>query len=358
MIVRPEVFDDETPPPDLRHREHQVHQLIQLLHRGRTGSAQGALITGPSGVGKTVLGKTVLEEFAREYGTRWTWIQALGKTTGDVFRDAIRAAGGDVAGNTPNDELAGRLRRAIAGDDYLLLLDEGDDLAGTGTVGKLIAVPGVEVAVICHEPDDWLARAEADVRQYFHGGRVALERYRVDELTDILRDRAQVGLVDGVVTREQLETIADDVAGVARDGIQTLRAAAEISVERDHARIHDVDVDDAYERARSRIREANLRSLPYHHLVLYELIRDAGEITGRELHQRYEEVAERVYEGESRTPIGRRDRRNKLDKLREYDLINRDRLDHRWLYYATDEQISIPQEVRVIKNYRSCKQKR
>ncbi|KDS91181.1 ATPase AAA [Halorubrum saccharovorum] len=347
MIVRPEVFDDETPPPDLRHREHQVQQLIQLLHRARTGSAQGALITGPSGVGKTVLGKTVLEEFAREYGTRWTWIQTLGKTTGDVFRDAIRAVGGDVAGNTPNDELAGRLRQAIAGDDYLLLLDEGDDLAGTGAVGKLTAVPGVEVAVICHEPDDWLARAEAEVRQYFHGGRVALERYGVDELADILRDRAQVGLVDGAVTREQLETIADDVAGVAREGIQTLHAAAEIGVEREHSRIYDVDVDDAYERARSRIREANLSSLPFHHRVLYELIRDVGGITGREFHQRYEAIAERVYANRERMPISRRDRRNKLDKLQEYDLIERERIDHRWLYTAVDPDLAAPLDVRL-----------
>lgn len=353
MIVRPQVFDDETPPPDLRHREHQVQQLIQLLHRARTGSAQGALITGPSGVGKTVLGKTVLEEFAREYDTRWTWIQTLGKTTGDVFRDAIRAAGGDVAGNTPNDELAGRLRQAIAGDDYLLLLDEGDDLAGTGTVGKLTDIPGVKVAVICHEPDDWLARAEADVRQYFHGGRVALERYRVDELADILRDRTQVGLVDDVVTREQLETIADDVAGVARDGIQTLRAAAEIAVDRGHSRIYDADVDDAYDRARSHIRESNLSSLPFHHLVLYELIHNASEITGRKLHQQYEEISDHVYDGRSRMPIGRRDRRNKLDKLREYDLVERERLDHRWLYAVTDRDLPAPIDIRPVPSHQT-----
>lgn len=342
MIRRQDVFDDETPPPDLRHREAQVQELIRLLHRARSDHDQGALLAGPSGVGKTALGRTVLEEFAHEYGTRWTWIQALGTTTGELFREAIRGAGGTVADNAPNDELPDRLRETLDGDELFLLLDEADDVAGTDAVGQLTAVPGVEAVVICHEPDDWLARADSGVRQYLHGGRIELDRFGVDELADILRDRARVGLVDDVVTRAQLETIADDVAGVAREGIQTLRAAAEIAVECEHGRIHDADVDDAYERARSSIREANLQSLPFHHRILYELIRDAGEITGRELNQRYESVEERVYANRERTPISRRDRRNKLDKLRAYDLVERERLDHRWLYSVVDESLAAP----------------
>lgn len=339
MIRHLGVFDDETPPPDLRHREAQVQQLIRLLHRARSDHNQGALLAGPSGVGKTALGRTVLEEFSREFGTRWTWIQALGTTTGEMFREAIRGAGETVADNTPNDTLPGRLRETLTGDDLIVLLDEADDVAGTGAVGQLSAVPGVEVVVICHEPDDWLARAETGVRQYFHSGRIKLRRFGVDELADILADRARVGLVDGAVSRTQLETIADDVAGVAREGIQTLRAAAEIAGEREHASIRDTDVGDAYERARASIREANLQSLPFHHRVLYELIRGAGEVTGRQLHAQYEEVQEEVYANHQRTPISRRARRNKLDKLRAYDLVERERFDHRWLYAPIDKGI-------------------
>jgi len=344
MIRRPELFDDETPPPNLRHREAQVQELIRLLHRARTDHDQGALLAGPSGVGKTALGRTVIEEFAQEFGARWTWIQALGTSTGELFRTAIRASGGTVADNAPNDELPGRLRETLAGDELVVLLDEGDDIAGTGAVGQLTSVPGVEVVVICHEPDDWLARSESGVRQYLHGGRIELRRFGVDELADILRDRARVGLVDNAVSRTQLETIADDVAGVAREGIQTLRAAAEIAAEREHGRIYEADVDDAYERARASIREANLASLPFHHRALYALIRDAGEITGRELNAQYEAVEDDLYGSQKRTPISRRDRRNKLDKLRAYDLVERERLDHRWLYAPVDEQL-IPSDM-------------
>jgi len=108
---------------------------------------------------------------------------------------------------------------------------------------------------------------------------------------------------------------------VARRGIQGLRAAAEIAGERGHHRIQADDVEDCFERARRRIRQSNLRSLPFHHQVLYAIIHEAGEIEASELHEQYEEVAGEVYRGQDWTPIGKRSRRNKLAKLQEYDLI-------------------------------------
>jgi len=346
MIRRPRVFEDEHLPRDLRHREAQVSELIRALHRACTHGDQGVILTGPSGVGKTALGRVVLERYAREHGVQTAWVETMGKTTGDVFRNAITGVGGDVAHNTPNAELPRRLRDAIT-DDLLLLLDEGDDLAGSGTVWDLVSIPGVHAVIVVHDADDWLARADSRVRQRLHGGRIGLSRYRVTDLADILEDRARVGLVDDAVRRRQLETIADGVAGVARSGIQTLRSAAEIATERGHDRIEDGDIEDAYERARDRIRAANLSSLPYHHLVLYELVRDAGELTGEQLHDRYERVADAVYADDqtTRTPISRRDRRNKLAKLQEYDLLERERLDHRWLYTAVDSELTPDRDI-------------
>jgi len=69
-------------------------------------------------------------------------------------------------------------------------------------------------------------------------------RYGVDELSSILRARADQGLPPNVVTDDQLRTIADEVAGVARYGIQALRAAAELATERGHHRVRDVDLEE------------------------------------------------------------------------------------------------------------------
>nr|WP_321576087.1 hypothetical protein [Halosolutus gelatinilyticus] len=86
----------------------------------------------------------------------------------------------------------------------------------------------------------------------------------------------------------------------------------------------DRDVDDSFERAKHEIRKLNLESLPCHHQVLYAIVHEAGEITGPELHQRYEEVADEAYAGTPVYPLGKRARRDKFPKLKEYDLVNYD----------------------------------
>jgi Cdc6-like AAA superfamily ATPase len=71
-----------------------------------------------------------------------------------------------------------------------------------------------------------------------------LDCFGVNELADILEARARRGLPSGVVTRKQLEVIADEVAGVARKGIQPLRQAALLAEEREHDEIAVDDVAD------------------------------------------------------------------------------------------------------------------
>jgi len=84
------------------------------------------------------------------------------------------------------------------------------------------------------------------------------------------------------------------------------------------------DIEDCYGRARRRIREANRQSLTLHHHVLYELIRSESVLAAGDVHDRYDAVADDIYRGTDRTPLGERSRRNKLDKLQESDLIEWD----------------------------------
>jgi len=73
--------------------------------------------------------------------------------------------------------------------------------------------------------------------------------------------------------------------------------------------------------------------------VLYEIIRAAGEVDATQLHDRYDAVAERVYRGREQTPISRRSRRNKLRKLREYDLLESEGDSQQRVYSAVDRSI-------------------
>lgn len=211
---------------------------------------------------------------------------------------------------------------------------------------------GVTTAV-CEYDDigghEEMTASDRDVR--FDGRELRLDRYGVSGLADILEARARLGLAPNSVDRDAPETIADEAAAVARVGIQALREAAVLAEERGHSRIQEGDVADSFERARRRVREQALRSLPFYYQVLYELVREAGEIDGEALHQRYEGIVDEVYAGRAQTPISKRGRQYKLEKLSEYGLVKR--LDTG--YETVDESLYSDLELRVVSRANSSR---
>jgi cell division control protein 6 len=191
--------------------------------------------------------------------------------------------------------------------------------------------------VICHEPERWFSRLDPGVRDRFRAGtQIDLDRYSVSELADILERRAEAGLRRDVWMRAQLEAIADERAGVARDAIQSLRAAAEIAEERGHDTIRASDIERGYKRADRDIRLANVGSLPFAYQFIYELVRAFGPISSSKLYDLADEHQDAVWDGRpSRPPSTNRARRKQLAKLREYDLIRTENNVHE----ACDESI-------------------
>ena len=295
MIADPRVFDDEFVPPDLLHRENEIEQLLRRFTT-RHPAESDVLISGPSGVGKTVLARTAVDHLETQTDVTRVFVDSLGKTTGGVLRatlEQLPRGPDDVAQTLPTQDVCREIREAITGET-IVVLDEGDDLPQTNVV---------------------------------------------DELADILKRRARQGFHGEPVSRAQLEAIANEVAGVARYGIQSLRSAAILAHERGHRRIRDRDVDDAYEHARHRMRKLSLSSLPFHHQVLYAIVHEAEELPASELHDRYDAVSEELYAGSPTQPLGERARRGKLSKLAEYDLIDYDGPTRDRLYWVLDEDV-------------------
>ncbi|MGB9954719.1 AAA family ATPase (plasmid) [Haloarcula marismortui] len=254
--------------------------------------------------------------------------------------------GPDPARTTPEEELIATLQERVT-EPTVVVLDEGEDLPETDILDFPRGVPDILWIAICHDEIDWLSRVVESTRHGLTDRSHQLDKFTTSELTDILEARQRVGLEGGVISRGQLRTLADGAAGVARRGIFALRAAAELATERGHTTIKDVDVEDSFDRARRQLREQALDSLPLHHHILYEIIPRKGEARTAAINDCYEAIAAVVYDGRDQTPISKRERRTKLQKLVDYDLLACSGTGPAREYWACDPSISSPLDLQV-----------
>mgnify|MGYP006282615611 CR=1 FL=1 len=349
MITDPSVFEDDTPPRELMHRESEVETLLRAWGTTLGGQAgDEVIISGSSGVGKTTLAQHTIGRLEEQTDIAHAYVQCLGASPQKILATVLQAhpTASFPAGEESLAALTETLRDAVS-HPYIVILDEAEGLPKMNALDRLADVPQLSTVAIVHDPNRWRSRLskEAVSERYTDATDVEVDKFGVNQLADILRARARAGLPSGVVDRSQLEWIADEVAGVARYGIQSLRAAADHADDRGSFEIEAEDIEACFEIAKRRIREINLRSLTVHHHVLYALIHAAGEITGVELHERYDTMAERVYADSRRTPIVRRTRRDRLRKLEEYGLIERTGGAGVTRYAPTDASIQPPIEV-------------
>lgn len=324
LLTDTAVFDDAWLPQQLVHRDPEQGQLARAFEPAFSGDRpRDVCLHGPHGVGKSVLVRHTLDRLAPRGEIASAVVECMGLTTAGIMRATLRGLGlADPAQTTPLEDLCLALRDGLD-EPAIVVLDEADDVPTTDALARLWDVPRLGIVAICHDRERWVAQLDADHRQRIrHAADIHLQRYHVDELVDILRPRARQGLAAGVVDEDQLARIADEAAGVARMAITALHAAATVAGERGGDRIRERDIAPGFERARRWVRESNLASLSFHHQVLYELVRQAGEIRPQALQDRYDAVADEVYHGFDQTPLSStRSRRYKLEKLQEYDLI-------------------------------------
>ena len=344
MMIDRRYFLPDHLPRSLPHRDAEQKDFAEALRPAIEGHrADDVLLSGPSGVGKTVLARCMVNKLQHHTGAHFDRIRCVPMTDASILYKAIADHPRDTAvhRNTPKDELLETLQEIVS-IPYILVLDEADDLPRLDLLADLYRVPKLSIVAICHDPEEWRSRAQQTIGERFTMTNIHLDTYDTDELLDILAPRVEHGLEEDVVTDAQLQRIAKSVDGTARFAITALQAAAELADERNHDSIHDADVDDSFELAREKMRLEQLRSLSLGHHVVYEIIRHGSGLTGAEIDERYEAIAGDVYTERDQEPVSERQLQNYRTKLLEYDLIDYNG-SNRWRrYYAADEEIEAP----------------
>lgn len=317
MIQDARVLQDDHLPREIVHRHAEMSQLATSLEPVVDGDKpQHALLTGPSGAGKTCIARATLDRLQEQvldvhtahvdcwlhpndFRILYKLLESLG-TTYDIHR------------STPLDELLHRLRDIER--PYLVVLDEADQIDDPDLLRQLYAIPRITMILITnHERDLFTPLDERLQSRLRSSDTIEFERYTQDELVAILSDRAEWGLTEGAILTRQLERIADAARGNARDAISILRSAARHAEGDGSEQIRARDIDAAIPEARDELRQKSLDRLTDDQLAVYQVLRDGAELMPNEIVSRYRDRVE--------NPKTKRTVRKYLRKLEQYNLV-------------------------------------
>lgn len=306
-------------PREIEHRDAELNHLSSVLEPVTAGDpADTAIITGPSGAGKTCIAKFVTERLREEVlDVDTTYVNCWRNYT--RFRTLYQILD-DIGGtidihrqSTPHDELINRLQE-YEGKQTVVILDEVDQLEDPNLLYDLHTLPQFATIFIANAEAELFQRIDDRLVSRLRASEhIRLEKYHNDQLYDILATRVKWGLEPDRITDEQLYGIADAAAGDARLAIGILRTAARTATREAVDRITDEILTTAATDARAQLRQKSLDTLTPHQQTVYEIVSNHGPLAPTDIYERYTDAVDE--------PRTKRTVRTYLSKMVQYNLL-------------------------------------
>lgn len=321
------VFEIDYVPEVFQHRESQLQTLQYALRPAVRGNRPlNVMVRGPPGTGKTTAVQKLFGELGGQHGVRTVRVNCQVDSTryavfSRIFEEifdyeppssgiSFKKLFGQVAERIADDEEV--LVVALDDVNYLFYEDEASD-----TLYSLLRAhethSGAKVGVILVSSDldlDVIENLDGRVQSVFRPEEAYFPSYDRGEVTDILRDRVEVGFREGAVPTTVLDRVAEltDEAGDLRVGIDLLRRAGLHAESRASTTVELEDVDAVSEEAKNIHLSRSLRALSDTERALVETVADCD---GEQAGDVYDAFNDRTDLGYTRyTEIV-----NKLDKL-------------------------------------------
>ncbi len=321
------VFEIDYVPEVFQHRESQLQTLQYALRPAVRGNRPlNVMVRGPPGTGKTTAVQKLFGELGGQHGVRTVRVNCQVDSTryavfSRIFEEifdyeppssgiSFKKLFGQVAERIADDEEV--LVVALDDVNYLFYEDEASD-----TLYSLLRAhethSGAKVGVILVSSDldlDVIENLDGRVQSVFRPEEAYFPSYDRSEVTDILRDRVEVGFREGAVPTTVLDRVAEltDEAGDLRVGIDLLRRAGLHAESRASTTVELEDVDAVSEEAKNIHLSRSLRALSDTERALVETVADCD---GEQAGDVYDAFNDRTDLGYTRyTEIV-----NKLDKL-------------------------------------------
>jgi len=294
------VFEIDYVPETFKHRESQLESLKYALRPAVRGSRPlNTVVRGPPGTGKT----TATQKLFGELGARTDVRTVRVNCQVDSTRYAVfsRLFEGVFDYEPPSSgisfkKLFGQITDRLVEEEEVLVvaLDDVNYLfyenEASDTLYSLLraheAHSGAKIGVIVVSSDlslDVIEGLDQRVQSVFRPEEVYFPVYDVEEIYDILLERAKRGFHEGVIDRPELEQVAEFTAesGDLRVGIDLLRRAGLNAEMRASRTVAAEDVEEAYDKSKFVHLSRSLRGLSDSERALVEVLAEHdGEQAG------------------------------------------------------------------------------
>lgn len=291
IIVKPEALEDAHVPDELFGRKEQIQTIMSYLFPSFTrGKPPNFWLHGPSGAGKTVCAKAVLNKCRWRHGVQgahincWEFNSVFAVV--DALIDRLRILRAEQQRTTLKLD---KLRKHLGHKPFLVVLDELDRASPkerNSIIYNLRQLGRVGLLCISEKKENFF-HLDSHVRSRLNPIPIHFGPYSPDELVLILKERAEEALARGTWNVITLQRIAAVTEGDARKAIQILKSAAEFAEVERASHIHLRHIMPGWKNADHLKRKVALENLTSHHRMLYSIIEAHGEIVSGELREEY-----------------------------------------------------------------------
>lgn len=294
IVKKTEPLTEEFLPPAFPGRDDQLALLADVLTPGPfKPKPQHLWVHGQPGSGKSSLVRKVLAQL-EEQRVRTAIVNCWSAQT---FYSVLETIFSELRTLVPETRDVAfkfdRLSRIARSHALVIVLDEADQMFLKERNASLYNLCRLERAgVMClSQTREAYLQLDARVRSRLQPRFVEFSPYTVDQLMAVLQERAEASLHPDSWCQQDLETIASASGGDARVAIQTLRTAGYLAEKARSSQLRPEDIHEGLEKSSELRRVYVLKGLSEHHRLLYQLVKEAGEITSPDLWKKYQVAA-------------------------------------------------------------------
>jgi cell division control protein 6 len=278
-------------PRNLPYREEQYKLIsthLKLLEKGLTPSS--LLFLGTTGTGKTVTVRKAVEDHGRKLAVYVT-CQGTSYTT---LIDITEALTGVRLWGYSFNKVWETFERRIGSRPFVVILDELDKIVmygeGEELLYRLSRKQNITIVGISNRMDVYNYIRDQRVKSSFTPRTVFFPPYKLEELREIVKMRANESLMEGIIDDgviNYIAALAVKRGGDARYAIDMLRFSVEVALKKDRQKISLEDVEEAKNEVETDYITKGIASLNEIQRTLLEIIVKYKTITPSKLVETY-----------------------------------------------------------------------